>query len=193
MSDPDRILEEVRRQGRAAVAAQSTAEACLMAVERLEARLEAIHREAVVARSGGDGTGSRVEPPKDDVARLVERLLPALDALDRIHREVERSGPRGALLRDGLLGWVVRGRGPDLARGLRLLRAQLDEALASAGIEVDRDENVAFDESRHRVVERRLVPGVGGPRVIEILAPGYRVGGRQLREAQVVVALESSS
>lgn len=169
----DPVIQEVRRQGRAAIAAQSAAEACLAAVERLEAQISA--------------EGVRHKEGSEDI-ELLKRLIPVFDALERIYREAERSPPPSLFER------VVGGRKDGgLEAGIRLLRAQLDEALRSMRIEVDREVGVDFDEAWHRAVERRWGGQSTVPEVIEVIAPGYRRDGRCLREAQVVVRLRSQN
>jgi molecular chaperone GrpE (heat shock protein) len=162
VTNDDPILREVRRQGRAAIAAQSAAEACLAGLERLEANLS----DASAPQAGDEGRA------------LLEALLPFFDALDRAATEAARAPRPGWLSR---LGDAHR-RATAQAEAFRLLRAQLEATLERVGVEVDRETGIPFDADRHRAVERRPGP----PGVIEVVLPGYRVHGRTLREAQVV-------
>jgi molecular chaperone GrpE len=100
----------------------------------------------------------------DDVARatgrLVEGLLPVLDAFD-----------------DGLRHGV---------EGLGPMRAQLLGALEKEGLERVDPAEQAFDPNEHDAVAHE--PGEGGePTVAETLRAGYRWNGRLLRPAMVRV------
>ncbi len=162
-----KVLEEVRRLGRATIATQASAQACLDAVERIEGRLS------------GPPEASNTASARS----LLEHLIPVFDALDRI--------AVGA--RDERVGPLWARRPTRSAEALRVLTAQLQAALASAGIEQIRDVGVPFDEDNHRAVERREEPGLDTPRVRSVIAPGYRIGGRAVREAQVEVAVPVTS
>jgi molecular chaperone GrpE (heat shock protein) len=195
----EELIREVRRQGRAAVAAQAAAESCL---ERL-----------------ADGQ-DRDEPPADDAhaedaqqeeTEWVHALLPVADAVDRVLAQaramVERGRDRGEPTVSGLrpkarallsmLGRAPRevpdrAGGPELqalAEGLRVLRAQLSTALESRGVTADRRVGVPVDPEVHRVVEMRAArPGERDDVVLEVVRPGYTARGRIVREAEVVAA-----
>lgn len=158
----DEILQTVRKQGRAAVAAQAAAEACLEKIERFEQRSD----------------------------ELLPLLLPVIDALDRVAREaadVSRMERSRILRRVEAL--IERDRERRLERvldGVRLLERQMKEALDVAGVEIDRQVGQPVDATRHRVVRVQSReedrPGI----VVEVVRPGYRSNGRVLREADVV-------
>jgi molecular chaperone GrpE len=167
----DELTRELRRQGRAAIAAQAAAESCL---------------EVLEGRADASASGAR-----DDGAWL-SALIPVADALDRVVAQglALAALPRAAVQR-GL--WPFRRAEPPqpdremaaLGEGLRVLRAQLQAALEGLGVSIDRRTGVAVDPEVHRVVEVRK----SGPRevVVEVVRPGYRLGERVVREAEVVV------
>lgn len=152
--DVGRILTEIKRQGRAAVAAQASAEACLAKIEQLSAR------------------------PASNSDDLLGHLLPVFDALFRVQAAAseERFGPPWAR------------RPSEAAKSMEVLVLQLRAALGASGVELIDATDVPFDEEIHRTVERVKMP-VAEPQVYRVLSPGYRVDGRLLREAQVVVAV----
>lgn len=191
----DELTREVRRQGRAAVAAQAAAESCLEKVTALE--------EA--------GAGGKNEPDgeDDDAARdaspaastdWVRAILPVADALDRMVAQAnamaERPPPPPAPPRRGVFSLFSPPPPPPpardtelraLAEGLRVLRAQLASALEACDVHADRRTGVAIDPEVHRVVEvRPLRAGERADVVLEVVRPGYAAGGRILREAEVV-------
>jgi molecular chaperone GrpE (heat shock protein) len=167
----EQVLQELRRQGRAAVAAQAAAESCLAEIQRL-------------AEAGPPAAASRASE-----GDWLLSLLPAFDALDAsvaqasaLQQELGRARWLTALppVRH-LVGDVLA-----FLRGVGMVRAQFDRGLEQAGIRVDRQTGVAVDPSRHRVLEVRPVPR-GGRRgqVLRVLRAGYRSASRCLREAEV--------
>ena len=126
----DELTREVRRQGRAAVAAQAAAESCL---ERL-------------AEGHGVDDGGGDEPPAEEEQAAdtawVHALLPVADALDRVLSQARAMVARGLDTAAPKVGglWSMLGRAPRevrypaggaelraLAEGLRVLRAQLHD------------------------------------------------------------------
>ena len=93
-------------------------------------------------------------------ARLVEALLPVLDACDSA---------------------VIHG-----VEGIAPIHKQLLDALGKAGLEVVATEDVPFDPNVHEAVLHE--PGDGGePTITEVLRTGYSWNGRTLRAAMVKV------
>lgn len=187
----DELLKEVRRQGRAAIAAQAAAESCL---------------EAVRARPDAAADRQDEPPPAADDARWLRALIPVADAVDRVARQASalltpppRRAPARAGLFQRLLGHppeppVESGAGQAaLAEGLRVLQAQLEGALRDLGVDVDRRAGGPVDGERQRVVEVRPPrPGERAGTVVEVVRPGYALGAKIVREAEVVIAEEGS-
>ncbi|WP_437728779.1 nucleotide exchange factor GrpE [Sorangium sp. So ce861] len=177
------LVREVRRQGRAAVAAQAAAESCLEQVTALARAVES-------ARGAPTGDAPR---PAEELSWL-DAILPVADALDRAVALASALVDRRARLeRPGF--WPFRRHAaPDpelgaLAEGLRVLRAQLVAALEGCGVTVDRRVGVAVDPAVHRVAEVRPrredeLEGV----VVEVIRPGVAARGKLVREADVVVS-----
>jgi len=172
----DELAKEIRRQGRAAVAAQAAAEQCLEVVEQER-------------RDAGDDEAAPNDARAPSVS--IAALVPIADALDRVVEQaasVPAREPRRRSVWDVLRGGDGSARDADavaLHEGLRVLRAQLQALFESAGVTVDRRTGDKLDAERHRVVEVR---GQGAEEIVaEILRPGYRVGDVIIREADVVV------
>lgn len=104
-------------------------------------------------------------------ADLLTRLLPALDDLERALGQVP----------DALHGnaW---------AEGMPLVARQLRMALARAGVERIGAEGDTFDPREHEAVAYQPHAGFSDGRVAHVARPGYRLGDRIIRPAQVVVA-----
>ena len=103
-------------------------------------------------------------------ATLAKELLPALDNLDRALEAAAADDP--------------------LLEGVRLVRAELNAALARAGIESFSPLGEDFDPSLHEAMATLPQPPGGQPSgtVVEVYQPGYRLGKNIIRPARVVVA-----
>ena len=78
---------------------------------------------------------------------------------------------------------------PDaIIEGVRSVRDQALQVLASLGYPRRDDVGASFDPARHDAVAALSDPGVAAGTVIDVVRPGYGEGDHQLRPAQVVVA-----
>jgi molecular chaperone GrpE len=102
------------------------------------------------------------------VTKLAKELLPALDNLDRALEAAAEEDP--------------------LLDGVRLVRAELNAALARVGVESFDPKGEQFDPVHHEAMAQRPVEGVAGGTVVEVYQPGYRLNGTVIRPARVVVA-----
>jgi hypothetical protein len=193
MSDPsqdevltrlDDLLKEVRRQGRAAVAAQAAAESCLDAVQQQRST------GAVDDEDAGEPEPSR-EPE-----RWLRALIPVADSIDRIVAQSAalaepRARPPRSLLQRFFDEPADDRRPLALLEGLRVLQSQLAAAFAELGVTVDRRLGAPVDAERQRVVEVRSPRGAEqAGTVVEVVRPGYALGELTVREAEVVVSRE---
>jgi molecular chaperone GrpE len=106
------------------------------------------------------------------MGRLTQELLPALDNLDRaLDAASEHAGEQAPLL-----------------DGVRLVRNELYAALARMGIERFSPQGEQFDPAEHEAVAQQPAPGVASGSVVEVFAPGYRLGKSIIRPARVLVA-----
>jgi molecular chaperone GrpE (heat shock protein) len=162
----DALLVELRRQGRAAIAAQAAAESCFELLQRGD-----------VQRPEGDGEAL--------ATRWLRELIPVFDALDRAIDQVEPRAPKPwsvfARRVSGQAEWTA------LAEGLKLVREQLDLALARLGVEVDAPTFGAVDPERHRAVGVRSTGSGKMGEIVELVRRGYALGSRIIREAEVMV------
>ena len=102
--------------------------------------------------------------------QVLEPLFPLLDDLGRAFAKV----PAG--LEDD--PW---------ARGIAMLRSRLESTLAGLGLEPVGTVGETFDPALHEAVFHEPDPEGVDQRVALVVRPGYRVGERLLRHAQVVV------
>ncbi len=191
----DAISQDIRKQGRAAIAAQAAAETCLHTVEALRSELEQMGQE-LRASSASQDDASDGEIAMD-AEELVRRFIPFSDALDRVLTQ----GSRLAISfeKPTFLERLVGDRGRRaaavvMAEGLRLLRAQLDDVMHDFGVDIDRATGVSVDGLRHRVVETRVVHDSAPVNtVLEVVRPGYHLRGNLLRETDVVATVAGNS
>lgn len=80
--------------------------------------------------------------------------------------------------------------GPDepLAQGVLLTYRELKEALESAGVETYDPTGEKFDPVWHEALQTRPSDGGDPGTVVEVLQKGFRLDGRVLRAARVVVS-----
>ena len=104
------------------------------------------------------------------VVKLAKELLPALDNLDRALDGADQDDP--------------------LLQGVRLVRAELGDALGRLGIESFSPAGEPFDPSLHEAMATAPQPadGPASGTVVEVYQPGYRLGEQVIRPARVVVA-----
>jgi molecular chaperone GrpE len=112
----------------------------------------------------------RTADREDARGEVLLLLLPVLDELDRAldHR------PRDLETHP----W---------AEGMALIYRRLMQALHALGLERIGVEGEEFDPARHEAVLYEGRPDATDQRVAALLSPGYRLGGRLLRPAQVSV------
>ena len=116
----------------------------------------------------------RHEAGRGAVARLMESLLPVLDAFERalaVHNHPDYEEYR---------------------KGFELIYRQLWDALARQGLERIEAEGKRFDPHLHHAIERVETEEHEDGTVLEVLQPGYRLPDRVLRPATVRVAIHPS-
>ena len=193
----DDLLKEVRRQGRAAIAAQAAAESCL---ETLKAQSEEAEDADDADDADDAGAHADAPAPAHEAERWLRALIPVVDAVDRIARQASAPDAPPPAKRSFLERVLARPERVEsgaaqaaLAEGLRVLRAQLAGALRDLGVETDRRTGAPVDGERQRVVEVRPPrPGELPGTVVEVVRPGYALGGKIIREAEVVIATAGS-
>jgi len=120
--------------------------------------------------------GEAAEAEKRGRAELAQALIPVLDNLERALTAMEpQPEQEGA---------------SHFAEGVRLVREELAAVLRRSGVESFEPAGEPFDPHLHEAMMMRPVePGEAG-KVLEVLEKGYRLDGRVLRPARVVVGAE---
>jgi molecular chaperone GrpE len=156
-------------------------DAAALAIELEEARREKDRCHDLMVRSQAELDNLRKRAARDaeqrrdvDAARLVARLLPVLDNLERALR--------------------ARGQVDDpLWNGIALVQQQMAEALVREGLAPIEAVGAPFDPERHEAVEMVGAGGGGEATVLEEMQKGYLFRGRLVRPALVRVAAGSGN
>jgi molecular chaperone GrpE len=101
-------------------------------------------------------------------ASLAREILTVADNLDRA---LEAAGNAGE----------------DFVSGVRLVRDELQNALARSGVESYEPDGEQFDPDHHEAMLTQPVPAGEDGKVLSVLEKGYRLDGQVLRPARVVV------
>jgi molecular chaperone GrpE len=102
---------------------------------------------------------------------VMESLLPIVDNFGRAVESMKASSDIDKL-RDGISG----------------IHRQLATLLEKNGVEQIEADGAAFDPNLHNAVMRVEDSGAPADTVVEVLQPGYKIGGRVLRPALVKVS-----
>ena len=157
--------------------------------ERLQAILEEAEREkgqfkALAQRAQADliNYRKRADEERQELvgnagAQLILRVLPVLDDVERA---LAQAPPEASLAESG---WL---------EGFRLIERKLSGILAAEGLQRIEAEGADFNPFEHEVVGHSESEGHRDGEVIQVTRQGYRMNGRVLRPAQVVVQARHS-
>jgi molecular chaperone GrpE len=101
-------------------------------------------------------------------ADLIKKVLPVLDDLERALQNREEDDP-----------W---------SNGIELIRRKFEAILESEGVKRIECEGALFDPNFHEAVSQESVDAAESGRVVGVMQPGYMLGDRVIRPAQVRVA-----
>jgi len=107
--------------------------------------------------------------------RIVSELLPVLDDLDRVLDHAIQSSEAGVELEQ-------------LIKGVEMVRDRILTVFGKEGVEVVDPFGQPFDPHLHHAVGQREDPDLAEHTVMEVYQKGYRLGGRLIRPAMVVVS-----
>lgn len=153
------------------------------AEERLRALLEEAEREkaqfkALAQRAQADLINYRNHADEERrelvgaaAAQVILRVLPVLDDVERALAHADGEAPQAGD------GWLD---------GFRLIERKLQGTLAAEGLQPIEAEG-AFNPFDHEVVGQLDVAGRREGEILEVTRRGYRMNGKVLRPAQVVV------
>jgi molecular chaperone GrpE len=149
---------------------------------------------------GANAAATAVAELTDKLAQTEDRYKRALADLDnyrkRSIREIDRrvAEDREAVLRDWLDAYdsverAVRMEPENpLFDGLRAVLEQMEAILARQGVSRMGEAGEPFDPERHQAIGVRETEEVPDRTVVEVVRPGFALGDRVLRPADVVVS-----
>ncbi len=142
------------------------------------AREEAVdwRDRALRAQAEFDNYRKRMQREQTDLVsraaeRVVSEVLPALDNLERALAHVREGGDAAQLV-----------------KGVEMTLGQILDVLAKEGVEVIDPLGEQFDPMEHQAVGQHEDVNVADHTVTAVYLKGYRMGGRIVRPASVVVA-----
>jgi len=151
--------------------------------DRLESDLEEARRESAAhletaqrVKAEFENYRRRVARDQEDAERragqrIVMELLPAIDNLERALAHAEATGD-----------------GPELAGGVRMVLKQMLDVLDKEGVEAIDPAGAPFDPHAHQAVGQSEDVEVPEGTVLDVYLRGYRMYGRVIRPAMVVVS-----
>ncbi len=169
---PDTLLESSEGPASAPLDAAALADQLAAAqAEKEELRQTLVRRQADFENYRKRIERERLEEAQRAVARLIEGLLPVLDAFERALAAHDDSTYE------------------DYRKGFELIYRQLRDALERQGLNRIEAEGKTFDPHLHHAIERVESEDHEDGAVLEVLQPGYRLRDKVLRPATVRVAV----
>ncbi len=159
-----------------AAAASASLTSALEQLSKLQAESEELRSTLVRRQADFENFRKRIERERAEdsrrhVGRVLESLLPALDAFERALAAHDNPAYE------------------DYRKGFELIYRQLWDALQRQGLERLDPVGHPFDPHLHQALERILSADVADGTVLEVFQPGYTFHGRLLRPAVVRVAV----
>jgi molecular chaperone GrpE len=168
----DTLLESSEGPASAPLDAAALADQLAAAqAEKEELRQTLVRRQADFENYRKRIERERLEEAQRAVARLIEGLLPVLDAFERAL--AAHDDPTYE----------------DYRKGFELIYRQLRDALERQGLNRIEAEGKTFDPHLHHAIERIESEDHEDGAVLEVLQPGYRLRDKVLRPATVRVAV----
>jgi len=175
--DADLTLPELPvAETEAAAASTPEAAAVLEQLKQLTSEKDELRNSLVRLQADFANYRKRIERERSEdhrrsIGRLIEEILPALDALERALAAHDDPAYE------------------DYRKGFELIYRQLWDALARHGLERIEAQGKPFDPHYHQAIERIESADHEDGTVIEVLQQGYRLKERVLRPAAVRVAV----
>jgi molecular chaperone GrpE len=144
-------------------------------IETLQADVERFRDLALRTQADFENYRKRAARDKEDAiksatAALIERLLPVLDNFERGLQAARNGGAEGILV------------------GFEMVARQLNDFIASSGVEVIDAEGKPFDHNLHEALGTEASDSVPEGNVIRQVRKGYKFRDRLIRAANVFVS-----
>lgn len=113
----------------------------------------------------------REEMSKFGIGQFIEKLLPVVDHFE-LGLQAARQHPEAK----------------PVTEGFEMVSRQLERVLTDSGVEAEDPLGEAFDPQQHECIAHQPSPEVDEDHVMAVVKKGYRLNGRLLRPASVVVS-----
>ncbi|TWU15178.1 nucleotide exchange factor GrpE [Allorhodopirellula heiligendammensis] len=146
---------------------------------RLRADVDAADKRVLQAQADAENFRKRMRRDYEDQLKFAAMPLinDILQVRDNLHRAIDAAGASG----DG-------GTSAGLRDGVAMVVKQLDDTLAKYGVEPIPAEGEEFDPNYHEAISQMPHPEIESGKVAHVAGGGFRMHGRVIRPAQVVVS-----
>lgn len=150
-------------------------------MQRLRGEVIAADKRVLQAQADAENFRKRMRRDYEDQLKFAPMAVVAdiLQVRDNLVRAIEAAATTSEA--DGL------------REGVAMVAKQLEDALAKHGVEAIPAEGEVFDPNVHEAISQMPMPGVAEGNVAHVAVTGFRMHGRVIRPAQVVVSMGEPS
>ncbi|TWU01524.1 nucleotide exchange factor GrpE [Neorhodopirellula pilleata] len=148
-------------------------------MERLRGEVVAADKRVLQAQADAENFRKRMRRDYEDQLKFAPMAVVAdvLQVRDNLIRAIEAAS--------------ASSESESLREGVAMVAKQLDDALAKHGVEPIPAEGEVFDPNVHEAISQMPTPDIDEGKVAHVAVTGFRMHGRVLRPAQVVVSMGS--
>lgn len=152
-------------------------------MERLRDEVDAADKRVLQAQADAENFRKRMRRDYEDQLKFAPMAVISdiLQVRDNLTRAIEAASTSEIDAHHGLL------------EGVEMVTKQLDDTLAKHGVEAIPAEGEVFDPNIHEAISQMPTPDVEEGKVAHVAVTGFRMHGRVIRPAQVVVSMGAGS
>lgn len=152
-------------------------------MDRLRGEVDAADKRVLQAQADAENFRKRMRRDYEDQLKFAPMAVISdiLQVRDNLTRAIEAASTSEADVHQGLL------------EGVAMVTKQLDDTLAKHGVEAIPAEGEVFDPNIHEAISQMPTPDVDEGKVAHVAVSGFRMHGRVIRPAQVVVSMGGGS
>lgn len=149
------------------------------AMMRLRREVDTAEKRVLQAQAEAENFRKRMRRDYEDQLKFAAMPLigDILQVRDNLHRAIDAASASGETSSSS-----------GLREGVAMVAKQLDDALAKHGVESIPAEGEEFDPNYHEAISQMPHPDIESGRVAHVAGGGFRMHGRVIRPAQVVVS-----
>lgn len=146
---------------------------------RLRREVDVAEKRVLQAQADAENFRKRMRRDYEDQLKFaaIPLIGDILQVRDNLHRAIDAAGASG----EG-------GSSTGLREGVAMVAKQLDDALAKHGVESIPAEGEEFDPNYHEAISQMPHPKIESGKVAHVAGGGFRMHGRVIRPAQVIVS-----